>query len=129
MSDKIHVCSECAFVDKKNVIRKKGVCPGCGKDYGGKAEQTCKICRHAEWQKTEKGNIRTSKPGTCKYEIKWPILPECYYDRKPLMSRSSIWPDEGRGCECFNLEVPCEYCKNGLTACKFCPQCGRVVDA
>lgn len=38
-------------------------------------DKTCKTCRWAKWQLTEKENIRISKVGACTYQVVIPPLP------------------------------------------------------
>jgi hypothetical protein len=36
----------------------------------------CKNCHYAEWRLTDKGNIKRSIAGRCKYKIIPPVLPD-----------------------------------------------------
>jgi len=55
----------------------------------------CKTCRHAQWQRTPKGNIRTSMAGECTYILKMQSLPIC---ARVALSRYGIWSTSATEC-------------------------------
>ena len=66
------------------------------------AEQTCKTCRHARWQLSEKGNPRWSLPGECGYPVDLEELRQSLIEQLPAsvsppgyLWRMAIWPEMG----------------------------------
>ena len=73
----------------------------------------CKNCIHANFKKTEKGNVKASVAGTCEYIIPMPKVPNSYGQgiRGPTdlnYYKSSIWANDEHECPCFELAKPSE---------------------
>jgi len=69
----------------------------------------CKNCKYAEWARTEKGNIRRSVAGTCKYKVIPPVLPDSIgkfaLDQiAHCMCPTGIWVGDGQNCRCFEAK-------------------------
>ena len=66
----------------------------------------CKNCKYAKWIRTEKGNIKTSRPGSCEYVVELPLLPDSIeknysFNQKYLFSKIAIWPGDGIDCKVY----------------------------
>lgn len=64
----------------------------------------CGTCKHYEpTRNKDTGRILPSKPGTCAYPVKWPVLPEsyCSYGRVDYPRPQPVWPGSGFGCVTF----------------------------
>jgi len=66
-----------------------------------KSKQSCKNCKYAEWEYTEKGNIKRSRAGTCHRKVPAIIKPSCM---KIKISKSAIWADGKDGSTCMLWE-------------------------
>lgn len=42
-------------------------------------KRNCLNCVYAEWKKRKNGTLHPSGDGFCKYEIRLPNLPKCFY--------------------------------------------------
>lgn len=67
-------------------------------------KQSCKTCKFAQFQLTDKGNIKRKVSGKCNYEIAIPKLPSAVTKsalNNNVFHKSAIWPDEGTECPTY----------------------------
>ena len=71
---------------------------------------SCKTCKYSEWETTNKGNVKRSLPGSCKYTVKIPVLPDSVinhpsnrYMPDTLFQKCAIWAERGHfaNCACY----------------------------
>lgn len=66
----------------------------------------CKTCKFAKWTRTDRGNIRTSRPGECLYEVplpdKIPLSAKRHYgyETKSPYRKQAIWIQDYEECDC-----------------------------
>ncbi len=74
-------------------------------------KQTCATCRFGRFEMTKPRvphrapKIRRDLPGKCLYEVKWPTVPNCMGYEVANPTRYAIWPDEGKGCKCWEAQL------------------------
>jgi hypothetical protein len=68
---------------------------------------SCKNCKFAKFQLTEKGNIKRSLPGRCIFKVVIPKLPDAVKNHYSFrrdgehFGKSCIRPNDGIDCETF----------------------------
>lgn len=67
---------------------------------------SCKKCKHAKWQLSEKGNIRASIYGKCLVVVEKPLIPQCMEDKfnrewNWIARGRTIWVRDGKDCKLF----------------------------
>ena len=65
------------------------------------SEQSCKTCKFAVWQLTDKGNVRRSQYGTCDVLFIKPSFPSSY---SITFHKSVIWPSTGKDCSYYEAK-------------------------
>lgn len=66
-----------------------------------KIMKNCKTCKHAKWERNEKGNLLPSRYGICSFDVKLEQLKIPWCMEKPSTRKVVIWPKNGENCPCF----------------------------